>query len=94
MEEINESEDLFIAKSVENLHQRSMEILSFGAEMGKNYMYIACKEEIRNALEIALEYVKSDLEIEKQMYKGFEHCSDIKGIEEDIQIIQTALEKL
>lgn len=52
------------------------------------------KEEIRNALEIALEYIKYDLETEKQMYKGFEHCSDIKSLEEDIQIIQTALEKL
>lgn len=52
------------------------------------------KEIIRYALEIGLEYVKYNLETEKQMYKGFEHCSDIKGIEEDIQIIQAALEKL
>ena len=52
------------------------------------------KEEIRNALEIALEYVKYDLEIEKQMYKGFEHCSNIERIEEDIKTIQAALEKL
>lgn len=52
------------------------------------------KEDIRHALEIALEYVKFDLETEKQIYKDFEHCSNIKGIEEDIQTIQAALEKL
>lgn len=56
------------------------------------------KEDIRHALEIALEYVKYDLETEKQMYNGSErcseHCSNIKSLEEDIQIIQAALEKL
>lgn len=56
------------------------------------------KEIIRYALELGLECVKYNLETEKQMYKGSErcseHCSNIKSLEEDIQIIQTALEKL
>lgn len=52
------------------------------------------KEIIRYALELGLECVKYNLETEKQMYKGFEHCSNIKSLEEDIQIIQTALEGL
>lgn len=52
------------------------------------------KEIIRYALELGLEYVKYTLETEKQMYNGFEHCSSIKTMEEDIQIIQTALESL
>lgn len=52
------------------------------------------KEDIRHALEIALEYVEYALEEEKQMYKGFEHCSNIESLEEDIQIIQAVLEGL